>query len=288
MTFSMTGFAAVARDTDYGALSLELRAVNHRYLELQFRLPDELRALETSLREGIVGRISRGKVDCRVGFAPAAQVQRGAPLNAEALGDLLRHAAEVRNVSPDSAPLTVADILRWPGVFGPDVVPLDRVARDLAQLLEQALRDLTASREREGDKLKVLLLDRVADMERIAAEVKPQIPQLVTAYREKLQARLAEALAGKDDDRLRQEIILYASRIDVDEELSRLTAHLSEVRRVLGQPAPAGKRLDFLMQELNREANTLGSKSVASTVSQAAIDLKILIEQMREQIQNIE
>jgi uncharacterized protein (TIGR00255 family) len=288
MTFSMTGFAAVGRETEYGALSLELRAVNHRYLEIQFRMPDELRALETTLREGIVGRISRGKVDCRVGFSVAAQAQRGAPLNAEALADLLRHAGEVRAVSPESPPLSVADILRWPGVFGLDVVPIERISVDLAQLLDRALDDMTASRAREGEKLKALLLDRVAEMERIAAEVKPMIPQLVTAYREKLLARLAEAMAGKDDDRLRQEIILYASRIDVDEELSRLVTHLAEVRRVLAQPAPAGKRLDFLMQELNREANTLGSKSVANTVSQASIDLKILIEQMREQIQNIE
>jgi len=288
MILSMTGFAAVSRETEYGALSLELRAVNHRYLELQFRLSDELRALETSLREGIVGRISRGKVDCRVGFAPASEAQRGTPLDRTALSELLRHAAEVRAAAPDAAPLSVADILRWPGVFGSDVVPLERLARDVSELLERALADLNASRAREGEKLKALLLDRTTRMERIAADVRPWIPQLVAGYREKLLARLAEAMAGKDDDRIRQEIILYASRIDVDEELSRLVAHLSEVRRVLGQSGPAGKRLDFLMQELNREANTLGSKSVATNVSQASIDLKILIEQMREQIQNLE
>ena len=288
MILSMTGFAALTHEADYGAINLELRAVNHRYLEIQFRVQDEFRVLESALRELVAGRISRGKIDCRIGFSPVPGARRGVPLDREFVTELLRHAGEVRELAPDAAPLRCADILRWPGAFGQDSVPAERLAHDALALAARALDELGASRRREGEKLRALLLERVAAMEEIATAIRPQIPQLVAAFRDKLAARLADASHGTEDDRVRQEIVMFASRIDVDEELSRLGAHLVEVRRVLDQKGPAGKRLDFLMQELNREANTLGSKSVATTLSQAAIELKILIEQMREQIQNIE
>jgi uncharacterized protein (TIGR00255 family) len=288
MIYSMTGYAAINREHEYGTLNLELRSVNHRYLEVQFRLPEELRALEGTMREIIAGRLSRGKVDCRLGLTPLSMAVRALPINNEALQQLLKYNAEIRAVAPDAKPLSVADILAWPGIFDQQTQPVERIAEDSLRLLEEALDELTATRGREGDKLKTVLLERVGRMQQLAIDVAPQIPNLIKAHQEKLAARLQEAMINQDDDRVRQELVLFAAKIDVDEELARLQTHLDEVRRVLEKGGAVGKRLDFLMQELNREANTLGAKSIASSVSQVSMELKILVEQMREQIQNIE
>jgi uncharacterized protein (TIGR00255 family) len=278
MIYSMTGFAVAAAEVPHGTLNLELRSVNHRYLEVQFRLPDELRALETAMRELIAARLSRGKVDCRLSFAPLAAGTGELQLNTDLL----------QQQSPDSQSLRVGEVLRWPGMLGPESVPLEGLKEPALELCRNALDELSSTRGREGEKLKAMLLQRIVHMRHLAAGVAPRLPKLLAAYQEKLAGRLREALGTSDDERVRQELALFAQKIDVDEELSRLQAHLSEVERILDTGGAAGKRLDFLMQELNREANTLGSKSVAAEVSQVSMELKVLIEQMREQIQNIE
>jgi uncharacterized protein (TIGR00255 family) len=288
MIYSMTGFAVAAAEVPHGTLNLELRSVNHRYLEVQFRLPDELRALETAMRELIAARLSRGKVDCRLSFAPLAAGTGELQLNTDLLQQLLHLNRVVQAQSPDSQSLRVGEVLRWPGMLGPESVPLEGLKEPALELCRNALDELSSTRGREGEKLKAMLLQRIVHMRHLAAGVAPRLPKLLAAYQEKLAGRLREALGTSDDERVRQELALFAQKIDVDEELSRLQAHLSEVERILDTGGAAGKRLDFLMQELNREANTLGSKSVAAEVSQVSMELKVLIEQMREQIQNIE
>ena len=288
MIYSMTGFASATRELPGAALSVELRSVNHRYLDLQFRLPEELRALEPGLRERVAARLQRGKVECRVGLVPLPHAPKAFELNAEVLKQLRALSEKLRSAWPSVPGLTAADILRWPGMLGADIVPLDAMRAVCHEALQSVLEDFTASRAREGEKLKNLLLERAASMQERVAAVAPRMPQVMAAYQEKLAARLRDALAAGDDERVRQEIALFANRIDVDEELTRLAAHLGEVKRILGAGGAVGKRLDFLMQELNREANTLGSKSVDIEVTKVSLELKLLIEQMREQIQNIE
>ena len=288
MIYSMTGFAAVAAELDTGSIALELRAVNHRYLDLQLRMPDELRLLEPMLREAISAQLTRGKVECRIGFAARQSEQNPAQLNRALLRQLAQWNDEVQAVLPEACNLSVADVLRWNGVLESATLSADALRTTVLELLQQALREFAAAREREGDKLKAFLLQRVAQIESLCITVAPRIPAAIAAYEEKLAARLSAAMQNADDERLHQEISLFASKIDVDEELSRLQAHLVEMKRVLEQGGTVGKRLDFLMQELHREANTLGSKSVDAEVSRASMEMKLLIEQMREQIQNIE
>ena len=288
MIYSMTGFASATRELPAAVLNVELRSVNHRYLDLQFRLPDELRALEPGLRELITGKLNRGKIECRIGFNALSAAQKPVELNNEVLNQLKALSEKLRLAWPDVKELTAADILRWPGMLGAEAVSLDEMRAACQESLSRVIEDFTASRAREGEKLKAVLLDRVAQMEARMAVVAPRMPQVLAAYREKLTLRLREAMAADDDERIRQEVTLFANRVDVDEELSRLTAHFSEIRRILDKGGAVGKRLDFMMQELNREANTLGSKSVDADVTKVALDLKLLIEQMREQIQNIE
>ena len=288
MIFSMTGFAGASREIAGTALNVELRSVNHRYLDLQFRLPEELRALEPGLREMIVARLQRGKVECRVGLNALPAAQKSFELNVEVMKQLRALSEKLRLAWPSVPGLTAADILRWPGMLGAETVSLDEMRTTCNAALQEVLDEFTASRSREGEKLKTVLLERLASMEERVATVAPRMPEVLAAFREKLASRLHEAMAVSDDERIRQEITLFANRIDVDEELSRLTTHFSEIRRILGAGGAVGKRLDFMMQELNREANTLGSKSVDAEVTKVALDLKLLIEQMREQIQNIE
>jgi uncharacterized protein (TIGR00255 family) len=287
MIFSMTGYAAVTDESPLGGLSLDLRSVNHRYLDIQFRMPDELRVLESALRERISARVSRGKVECRIGInipAAASAMQ----LDEALLAQLAQLEEKVRGTLPGAESLRVNDVLRWPGMLGNDGLPVEQLKEKCLQLVDQACTDLGAARAREGEKLKAILLERAASIDAIVIDVSPRIPQLVTAYEEKLTARLRDAMLEPENDRLKQEVVMFASKIDVDEELQRLTTHVSEIRRILEKGGTVGKRLDFLMQELNREANTLGSKSAGVEITQGAMSLKVLIEQMREQIQNIE
>ena len=287
MILSMTGYAAASAEHESGSLTLELRAVNHRYLDIQLRMPDELRSFEGALREAISTQLQRGKVECRINYV-ARSAQSGAALNQDLLRQLATWSQDVQAILPDARSLSVADVLRWNGVLETPTASADELRTLLLELLQTALQEFSASRAREGEKLKDFLWQRVEKIEALRNGVVPHVPAAIAAYEQKLIARLREAMQSAEDELIRQEITLFASKIDVDEELSRLASHLTEMRRILTQGGAVGKRLDFLMQELNREANTLGSKSVDAEVSRSAMEMKILIEQMREQIQNLE
>ena len=287
MIHSMTGYAVASTESPRGALTLELRSVNSRFLDLQFRVAEELRAAEPMLRELIAGKIARGKVECRLSSGNSATPAR-AQLNIQAIEELRSVAAEAAKAFPGLAPLRVADVLRWPGVLGELAADEERTRAALDQLCRRALDDLSAARGREGAKLAAALLGHVREMRRLVAEVAPLVPEAAAAYRAKISERLREVLGTGDDDRARVEIALFAAKNDVDEELTRLATHLDEVERVLAKGGAAGKRLDFLAQELNREANTLASKAAGLKISDVALELKLRIEQIREQVQNIE
>ena len=288
MTASMTGFAAHSLNLDHASVNIDLRSVNQRFLELHFRLGDEFRALEPQLRELINQRLARGKVECRIGLTvlPAASLDNG--LNPGILERLAHWQADVLQRLPDSAPLSVNEILRWPGAVQTAALSQDALNEATLAGVRTTLDELVESRQREGAKLKQHILDRLAAAEAQVASLQPLLPALAAAQREKLTERLHDALGEAGHERLAQEIVLAAQKADIDEECSRLTTHFAEVRRVLNQAGAVGKRLDFLMQELHREANTLGSKSVAVETSRVSLELKVLIEQMREQVQNIE
>jgi len=287
MILSMTGYANTSTDFVAGSLSLELRAVNHRYLDIQLRMPEELRVFEGVLRELISATLQRGKVECRINYA-ARDAQGGTMLNHDLLLQLASWNKQVQAAIPEAQTLSVADVLRWNGVLQTPTASADELRATLLALMQTALQEFSASRAREGEKLKDFLSVRLEKIETLRTGVMPHVPAAIAAYELKLTNRLRDALQGAEDERIRQEITLFASKIDVDEELSRLASHLTEMRRILKQGGTVGKRLDFLMQELNREANTLGSKSVDADVSRSAMEMKILIEQMREQIQNLE
>lgn len=288
MICSMTGYAVKTRDIERGTLQLELKSVNSRYLDFHFRVTEDLRALEMPLRELLSARLSRGKVECRLSFNAAAARADQLQLNAELLASLKALNALVCREMPEAAPLSVNETLRWPGMFGDQGTDFAALGPEVMALAREALEDFTATRGREGQKLAEMIVDRVNAMRDIVRKVVPRIPEAQALYTEKLRQRLIEALGNASDERILQEVAVFATRIDVAEEITRLTTHLDEVERVLKQGGACGKRLDFLMQELNREANTLGSKSAITEVSQASMDLKLLIEQMREQIQNLE
>ncbi|HYN13726.1 MAG TPA: YicC/YloC family endoribonuclease [Burkholderiales bacterium] len=287
MIQSMTGYAAASADSPRGTLSIELRSVNARFLDVQLRVAEELRALEPMLREMISARLARGKVDCRVFFsatgAPAAQ-----RLNPEALERLAGLAAEAAKAFPGAAPLRVADVLRWPGVVAEAPAEEEQTRAAAERIGRRALDELTAARAREGAKLAAAIRSHVAVMRGRLEQAAPLVPQSLAAYQAKLGERLREALGSADDERIRAEMAVFAVKVDVDEELTRLRAHLGEVERTLDKGGAVGKRLDFLAQELNREANTLASKAASQAVSDCALELKLLVEQMREQVQNIE
>ena len=287
MIQSMTGYAAASADTARGTLSVELRSVNARYLDLQFRISDELRALEPMLRELIGTRVSRGKLDCRMFLHDAGAAASGR-LNADALARLGELALVVQQALPQAAPLRVADVLRWPGVVAESPLNEDETRRLAAELCRQALEEFVASRTREGAKLAAAVGERIAAMRRRLEQAAPLVPQALAAYQAKLADRLREALGSADDDRVRAELAVFASKVDVDEELTRLRAHMDETDRTLKKGGAAGKRLDFIAQELNHEANTLASKAASQELSDCALELKLLVEQMREQVQNIE
>ena len=287
MIQSMTGYAVASADSPSGTLSLELRSVNSRFLDLQFRIADDWRAAEPLLRERISARLGRGKVDCRLSAASAAPSVAPA-LNAEVLAQLQALSEAVRRQFPEARGLSAGEVLRWPGVIAE--APVDEQGRRAAieALVERTLDELVAARRREGARLAAALLERVAQMRARMTEVAPLVPEAVAAYRAKLAERLREAIGGEVEERVRAEVALFAAKSDVDEELTRLAAHLDEVERVIASGGAAGKRLDFLAQELNREANTLASKAAGLRISDCAMELKLLIEQVREQVQNIE
>jgi len=286
----MTGYGGATAEFTHGALSLEVKSVNSRFLDITFRMNDEMRALEPILRELITTSVSRGKVELRLGYArdSAARTARPLAVNAMAVQRLAAAADEIRRLLPGARALATREILEWPGVLEDASLAPDALRAAALTLARDALAEFRASREREGGKLKAMLVERVAAIEAWVRRIEPLLPQIVAEHHARLAARLRDALGAADDERVRQEVALFGIRIDVAEELSRLHAHLGEVSRVLEAGGVSGKRLDFLMQELHREANTLGSKSVSPEVSGYAMEIKILIEQMREQVQNIE
>ncbi|MEV8520490.1 YicC/YloC family endoribonuclease [Dyella marensis] len=286
MIRSMTAYAFAETTGPVGALSCELRTVNHRYLELSPRLPDDLRAFESALRERIAARLSRGKVDLTVRLRGEA---RGDALqvNHAVLGKLSELSMDLEARFP-RLQIEFTELLRFPGVLQQAEVDQDQLQDALFGVLDDALAALTATREREGAKLGAILGERLDGIERIVGEVRTWMPQIREGLRARLEQRLADLKQPADPGRLEQELVLQLTRVDVDEELDRLATHIAEARRVLGLKEPVGRRLDFLMQEFNREANTLGSKSIDARSTNAAVELKVLIEQMREQVQNIE
>ncbi|MFA6440845.1 MAG: YicC/YloC family endoribonuclease [Sterolibacterium sp.] len=290
MIYSMTGYAAVQRDLGSAILHLELKSVNSRYLDISFRVGEELRFLEMPLRELIAARVGRGKFECRGGLMPSSATAGARELaaNPELLAQLVVLQGSVRAILPEAAPLTVAEVLRWPGMLGDQAISQETLQAECLALAATALDEFVATRSREGDKLATMILERVARMRELVAQAEPLLPRALAEYQERLATKLREAVANLDEERIRQEIGVYATRIDIAEELSRLATHLSELERVLKKGGAVGKRLDFLMQELNREANTLSSKSVSAEITAIGLEMKLMIEQMREQIQNLE
>ena len=287
MIRSMTGFARRERQFPWGLIAWELKTVNHRYLEISCRLPEEFRAAEVDFRQSIAGAVRRGKVESSLHFRPVAAAS-SLEVDADVLGTITQRAREVAAQAGAAARIDVMDLLRWPGVVreqNRDAAPL--IAASHA-LLAEALAELARSRDSEGARLRDALEQRCAGLTDFAAQVAERLPEVRARIRAKLLERIAALTSDVDHDRLEQELAILAQRLDVDEEIDRLRGHVAEVRKALGGQEPAGRRLDFLMQELNREANTLSSKSQDIETTRAAVDMKVLIEQMREQVQNVE
>jgi uncharacterized protein (TIGR00255 family) len=290
MIASMTGFARRESSGSWGTLVCELRSVNHRFLEAGFRLPDELRGAEAELRARLARQLRRGKVDCTLSYRRPQGNAGTLEVDGEALVRLLQAIDVVSRSHALREPATVnaLDVLRWPGVLREDSTGGEQLLAVAYAVFEATLEDLVAARAREGTRLRELLEQRCAALEALVEAVRARLPEVHARLRARLAERMAELGANVDRERLEQEVALLLQRLDVDEELERLTGHIAEVRRVIGGSEPAGRRLDFLMQELNREANTLSSKSQDLETTRTAVDMKVLIEQMREQVQNAE
>ncbi len=288
MIKSMTAFARVQQSEKFGTLTWELRSVNSRYLDINCRMPEDFRAQESRIREAINKRIQRGKIECGLRFAPEVTAETEIKVNATLVKSLIDACQQINTRLHQPSEINPVDILSWPGVVSEAEQDFKAIYAASEQLLQKALDELVENRLREGERMRELLQTRCSGMQDIVRDVREQLPQIQQRYREKLTARLEELSTAADQDRLEQELVFLAQKMDVDEELDRLSAHLAELCQVLDRDEAVGRRLDFLMQELNREANTLGSKSADISTTQASVELKVLIEQMREQIQNIE
>lgn len=288
MTKSMTAFARCQATEAFGTLTWELRSVNHRYLDIHMRLPDELRGMEGRYRELINTGLSRGKLECCLRFKADAAVGGGVEVNQDFAQSMIHACEQLNATMHQSSVINMVDILKWPGVVKEATLDMKPVAEASEALLQQALDELISNREREGERLKDLIVQRCVAVAGIVMQVREQMPEIRENHRQKILSRFEELKVELDMERLEQELVYLVQKMDVDEELDRLDAHVKELRDVLGRDEAVGRRLDFLMQELNREANTLGSKSADIRMTQASVELKVLIEQMREQIQNIE
>lgn len=288
MIRSMTAFARSERTEAWGSAYWELRSVNNRYLDVTPRLPEEARAIESAIRERVRGRLARGKVDCTLRLTLGASNDASLTLNLDLAKRVAEATREIDALLHDPARVSAVDVLRWPGVVQTEAPDVDTLGSAVLELLDEALGELVATREREGQAIHALIAARCDEIQDIVVTVRKRLPGILDACRERLRERLAEFKEQLNEERIEAEIAMLAQKTDVAEELDRLEAHVKEVRRVLDKEEPAGRRLDFLMQELNREANTLGSKSIDTETTRASVDLKVLIEQMREQIQNVE
>lgn len=288
MIYSMTAFSRVDTNLAWGSLTWELRSVNHRYLEPSFKLPESLRQLETALRDMLRKNVARGKIDCSLKLNLGSTQAPSVEINIAQAKAVIAASAAIRQLDPSISATNALDLLRWPGVINESSVSKDVLLGDALTSFDAALAELIESRSREGAELTQFILSRLDHMDSLVNEVKKLVPEILTLQRQRLTDRVSELVAELDQNRLEQELVLMAQKADIDEEMDRLGAHLSEVRRVVNKGGACGRRLDFLMQELNREANTLSSKSISQSTTQAAVEMKVLIEQMREQVQNIE
>jgi uncharacterized protein (TIGR00255 family) len=288
MIKSMTSYGRAEHSGEWGEASCEIRSVNHRYLEMSIRLPEELRLLEQTIRERLSKQLKRGKVDCNIRYEQAENFKGALPVNQDLLTKIIDTAEMTNAQLKTPAPINPIELLRWPGVLDRDVPDPEAISEPLLKLVDETLSAVIDTRQREGDKTKTMILDRAKTAKEIVAGVRKQMPIILDGVREKLTLRVQELVSEFDNDRLEQELLLLSQKMDVAEEMDRLDAHIDEVQRVLEQTGPIGRRLDFLMQEMNRESNTLGSKSAHLDSTNSSVDLKVLIEQMREQIQNIE
>ncbi|MDD5276021.1 MAG: YicC family protein [Methylovulum sp.] len=287
MIKSMTAYASNEAETDALTINCELRSVNHRYCDITLKLPERLRFLEADLRTAITEKVSRGKVECSLTYKQTKG--RGVlAVNLEAVSALLAATDQIEQLMPTALSFSALEVLAFPGIQQEPETNKEALQEAIMHLLAQTLADFVAVREREGAQLKLLVEERCIKMQGFAKAAAQRLPEVLALIRNRLKDRIVELVAQPDFDRLEQELVFQAQKLDIAEELDRLETHINEVLRVLAQPEPAGRRLDFLMQELNREANTLGSKSADKETTQIAIELKVLIEQMREQIQNIE
>ncbi len=288
MTKSMTAFARTQQSLDEGELVWEIRSVNHRYLELFFKMPEEFRVNETSFREILQQRLKRGKVECFLRFNVNAQQAEAINVNKQQVKSLVSACQEINNLLHQPSEVDPMEVLQWPGVVQESKLDMKAVLAASETGLNLALDDLIAHREREGGRLREMILQRCAAIQEIVDQTREKLPEIHQRYQQKLRDRLDELKTEINNDRLEQELVHLAQKMDVDEELDRLDSHLKEIKDILNRDEAVGRRLDFLMQELNREANTLGSKSADISSTSASVELKVLIEQMREQIQNIE
>jgi uncharacterized protein (TIGR00255 family) len=284
---SMTAFARCERNESWGSLVWELRSVNHRYLEPGFRLPDTFRFLEPALREQLRKQLTRGKVDCSLQFQPAVN-REALTIDAELAQRYVQAAGTINSLLSAPAPLSAADFLFRPGILCESEVDREIITSVALKIFAEALKEMDVVRAREGAALAVFMQDKLQRMREQATIVRSALPDILAAQKQKLRDRLSELQGELNQDRVEQELVHLAQRCDVDEELDRLDTHITEVERILKSKGAVGRKLDFLMQELNREANTLSSKSISTTTTQAAVELKVLIEQVREQVQNIE
>lgn len=288
MARSMTAFARQELVKDWGTLTLELRSVNHRYLDVSMRMPEDFRNLEPKIREKISAKLARGKVDVGLKFSRTEAAAGDMLIDMDLIQHISNASREIDHILYNPAQVSSLELLRWPGVIKTPELDSDELSGALFELLDVTLNDMLEGREREGDKLADLIQQRCQSISEVIVNVKKRLPEIMKIWREKLLTRIQNASVEVDESRLEQELVILAQKTDVDEELDRLTTHVTEVERVLKDKKPIGRRLDFLMQELNREANTLGSKSIDTETTKASVDLKVFIEQMREQIQNIE
>ena len=287
MTRSMTAFSRQELQTEQGDLTWELRSVNHRYLEVALRLDDSFRSLEMQIRKQFANKLGRGKVDAVLRYKKPQQ-QAGFEIDQDLAKSVIKGCNELGDLADDSAPVDMLRVLQWPGVIVADTLDQAALNKSVMDSLKAAIDELVTVRETEGTALQAMILQRCDDIEDIAKATRQRLPEILEQQRTKVQARLDELQLDLDNDRLEQEMVLLAQKTDVAEELDRLESHVVEVRNVIARDEPVGRRLDFLMQELNREANTLGSKSIDTETTRYSVELKVLIEQMREQIQNIE
>ncbi len=288
MVSSMTAYGRAENTNQFGRASCEIRSVNHRYLEMSIRMPEECRALEQTIRDCISAKLNRGKVDCNIRLDLNKAINENMPVNQTLLQKLIDAVESTNEQLKNPATINPVDLLRWPGVMDREIPDLDAINKEILGLIETTLDAVIDNRQREGAKIKNMITERTQKIKSIVSKVHHIMPEIIEAQREKYRQRIQELVSEIDNDRLEQEILLLIQKMDVAEEMDRLKAHVEEVEHVLNQSGPIGRRLDFLMQELNREANTLGSKSAHLDTSNSSVDLKVLIEQMREQIQNIE